>query len=94
MGMPWMSGIELLNKIRGYQPTIRSVIVSGKIDSQLSEEAIAADLKDSIEADSYLHKPLDNPKLLDTVKHLLEASQSRNWKEIAERSLKREEATG
>jgi DNA-binding NtrC family response regulator len=38
--MPSMSGIALLNKIRVLQPTIRSIIVSGKIDSQLSEEAM------------------------------------------------------
>jgi CheY-like chemotaxis protein len=46
--MPSMSGIELLNKIRAYQPTIRSVIVSGKIDAQVSEETLAAELRNRI----------------------------------------------
>lgn len=86
--MPSMSGIELLNKIRGVQPTIRSVIVSGKIDSQVSEEAIVAELRDSIEADSYLHKPLDNTKLLEAIRQLLEESRDRDWKQVAERNLK------
>jgi two-component system phosphate regulon response regulator PhoB len=85
--MPSMSGIELLNKIRGYQPTIRSVIVSGKIDSQLSEEEVASELRDRIEADSYLHKPLDNAKLLDTIKILLGKDEERSWKQIAERNI-------
>ncbi len=85
--MPSMSGIDLLNRIRGYHPMIRSVIVSGKMDSQLSEEAIAGELRDRIEADAYLHKPLDNPKLLDTIKDLLIRDATTSWEKIAERNL-------
>ena len=85
--MPSMSGIELLNRIRGYHPTIRSVIVSGKIDSQLSEVGIAAELRDRIEADTYLHKPLDNPRLLDAIQVLLTKDDTRSWQEVAERNL-------
>jgi CheY-like chemotaxis protein len=85
--MPSMSGIELLNKIRAYQPTIRSVIVSGKIDAQVSEETLAAELRNRIEADAYLHKPIDNPRLIGTIGALLSNSETRDWKEIAERNL-------
>jgi DNA-binding response OmpR family regulator len=85
--MPSMSGIELLNRIRGYHQTIRSVIVSGKIDSQLSEDEVAGELRDRIEADAYLHKPLNNQKLLDTIKVLLDKDETRSWKQIAERNL-------
>lgn len=86
--MPSMSGIALLNKIRELQPTIRSIIVSGKIDSQLSEEAIVEELRDSIEADSYLHKPLDNTKLLEIIRRLLEQTQERDWKQVAGLNLR------
>ena len=85
--MPSMSGIELLNRIRDYQPTIRSVIVSGKIDTQLSEEAIGEELRDRIEADAYLHKPLDNPRLLDTIEVLLREDETRSWKDVAKRNV-------
>lgn len=85
--MPSISGIELLNKIRDYQPTIRSVIVSGKIDAQLSEDAVVEELRDRIEADAYLHKPLNNPKLLDTIKVLLNENEKRSWKDVAKRNI-------
>jgi DNA-binding NtrC family response regulator len=85
--MPSITGIDLLNKIRDYQPTIRSVIVSGKIDTQLSEEAVIDELRDRIEADAYLHKPLDNAKLLDTVTVLLNENATRSWKDIAKRNV-------
>lgn len=86
--MPSMTGIELLNAIRAIQPTIRSVIVSGKIDAAVSEETIGSELRDSIEADAYLHKPLDNTKLVETIKQLLEDGSMRDWKQIAERNLR------
>ncbi len=85
--MPSMSGIALLNEIRRIQPTIRSVIVSGKIDAQVKEEVIATELRESIEADAYLHKPLDNAKLLETIRHLLASDVHRDWKQVAERNL-------
>lgn len=85
--MPTMSGIELLNEIRRYIPTIRSVIVSGKIDAQVSEEAVSAELRNRIEADAYLHKPVDNPRLLETIKPLVDKVESRSWVEIAERNV-------
>jgi DNA-binding response OmpR family regulator len=86
--MPEMTGIALLNELRGCQATIRSIVVSGKIDSEVSEEEIGVELRDSIEADVYLHKPLDNAKLVDVVRKLLEQSEDRDWKQIADRNLK------
>jgi CheY-like chemotaxis protein len=85
--MPTMSGIELLNEIRRYIPTIRSVIVSGKIDAEISEETLTAELRDRIEADAYLHKPVDNPKLLETIKPLIDKVENRSWVDIAERNV-------
>lgn len=85
--MPSMSGIELLNRIRTYRPRIRSVIVSGKIDTQINEESIATELRDRIEADIYLHKPLDNSKLLQAIAHLLTNNEPSDWETIAERNV-------
>jgi len=85
--MPSMSGIELLNGIRAYLPTIRSVIVSGKIDARLTEESVSAELRDRIEADAYLHKPLDNTRLLETVQLLLAQDETRSWVGVAERNI-------
>ena len=85
--MPSMSGIELLNRIRGSQPSIRSVIVSGKLDAQVSEESVSAELRERIEADAYLHKPVENAKLLETVKAVLSNDEKRTWTQVAERNL-------
>ena len=85
--MPSISGIELLNRIRDFQPTIRSIIVSGKIDTQLSEEAVIEELRDRIEADAYLHNPLNNPKLLDTIEVLLREDDTRSWKDVAKKNV-------
>jgi len=85
--MPSMTGIELLNRIRTYHPTIRSVIVSGKIDTQVNEESITTELRDRIEADIYLHKPLENPKLLQAISELLARNETSEWASIAERNL-------
>jgi DNA-binding NtrC family response regulator len=85
--MPSMSGIALLNRIRAHQPTIRSIIVSGKFDVRVTEESVSAELRDRIEADAYLHKPLENEKLLETITSLLSSNESRSWQQIAERNL-------
>lgn len=85
--MPTMSGIELLNEIRSYTPTIRSVIISGKIDVQESEEAVSIELRNRIEADAYLHKPVNNARLLETIAELLSKSDARSWVDIAERNV-------
>lgn len=83
--MPSMTGIELLNEIRVHLPTVRSIIVSGKI--QEKEEEVALELRNSIEADSYLHKPLDNAKLRDMVKQLISQQPAADWVGVAERTL-------
>jgi DNA-binding response OmpR family regulator len=53
----------------------------------LSEEEVSNELRDRIEADAYLHKPLNNPKLLDTIRVLLDKDETRSWREVSERNL-------
>jgi CheY-like chemotaxis protein len=86
--MPTMSGLELLNRLREYSPTIRSIVVSGKVDPNHNEDEISTELRVGIEVDAYFHKPLRNEKLLETVAQLLGQEDLRDWKGVADRVLK------
>lgn len=82
--MPEMRGLELLTRIRKHTPFVRSMIVSGKMDSEPSDEALSAELRESVEADLFLRKPVSNDHLLDSVKSLLEGPRlPQDWKSIA-----------
>src|SRR3954470_20872427 len=58
--MPGMTGLEVLNKIRALHPTIRSIVVSGKVDPQIKEDEVETRLKVELEADAYFSKPVGN----------------------------------
>lgn len=82
--MPAMSGIELLARIRKKRPLIRSIIVSGKIDKEADEGTLSNELKAAVEADIYIHKPVANDRLLQTVSELLaKPATDQSWSEIA-----------
>ncbi|MFY9821122.1 MAG: response regulator [Thermoanaerobaculia bacterium] len=81
--MPDMNGIELLTRIRRLQPFVRSIVVSGKLDRRRSESDISKDLREAVEADVYLHKPVDNDTLLEAVRGLTTAEADRDWKDVA-----------
>jgi CheY-like chemotaxis protein len=85
--MPGMSGLELINKIRGIHPTIRSIVVSGKVDPQLKEDEVETRLKIELEADAYFSKPMKNEQLLETIERLLSLGKDEKWTDIAERVL-------
>ena len=82
--MPAMTGVELLVRIRKQLPLIRSIIVSGQLNSAVEESVIAEELKGSVEAGVYEHKPISNQKLLALVKQVLTREEDTNWKEIAD----------
>lgn len=86
--MPSMSGIELLGKIRRNHPLVRSIIISGKLDSGLAEDKILADIRANVEADVYLHKPVDNERLIAAVGDSARNADDKDWKLIAESRLK------
>src|SRR6185295_11148677 len=65
--MPSMKGLELLTRIRRVQPLVRSILISGKLDSEFDEDTLAADLRRSVEVDVYLHKPVPPKRLKDEV---------------------------
>ncbi len=82
--MPTMDGLELLSRIRRIRPLVRSVVVSGKIDKDANEAELSNELRSSVEADCYVHKPVANEKLLQIVGELLaNARTDQEWKEVA-----------
>ena len=86
--MPTMKGIELLMRIRKRQPLIRSILISGQLDESVDERWLTADLKEKVEVDVYLHKPVSNDRLKEEIHELLEVTGPTNWKGIAERTIK------
>jgi CheY-like chemotaxis protein len=85
--MPGMTGLELLNKIRAIHPTVRSIVVSGKVDPQLKEDEVATQLRVELETDAYFSKPVRNAALLETIEHLLTLGTDQEWVDVAERVL-------
>lgn len=86
--MPKMTGLELLHKIRKHIPMIRSIIVSGKLDNGVDEISMSNDLKQELECDIYLHKPIDNKRLRSAVKELTEGNATEEWEAIGDRIVK------
>ncbi|MBN9660990.1 MAG: response regulator [Acidobacteria bacterium] len=81
--MPGVNGLELLTRIRKIQPLVRSIIISGKLEPNATEKDIAGELKQSVQADAYLHKPLTSGVLLNTMSSLLTREPVADWQAIA-----------
>ena len=81
--MPGVDGLELLARIRKIQPHVRSIIISGKLDAGASETEITSQLRESVEADVFLHKPLSGPKLVGAIEELMASDIPSDWREIA-----------
>jgi CheY-like chemotaxis protein len=91
--MPSMKGTELLTRIRKIQPLVRSIVVSGKLDDLIDEKQLTADLRQNLEADEYLNKPVSNERLLKTVSSLLSEESSADWKGVAMKAVKSRSVT-
>lgn len=85
--MPGMTGLELLARMRKILPFVRCVMVSGKLDDELQESSVLEMLRESVEADVYLHKPVSNDKLRETVLALISRSNFENWTEVASKAV-------
>lgn len=81
--MPGVHGIELLARIRKVQPSVRSIVVSGQLDRNTDEVDIAAQLREQVEADLYLHKPVAGTRLLHAIEALTQGESSADWKGLA-----------
>ena len=86
--MPKMDGVELLVRIRRIQPHIRSIVISGKLESEVDERQLGKDLGEWVEADLYLHKPIAPAKLSEAVKALLQPNESDDWPSLAKQAIR------
>jgi|SRR6266404_5189737 len=80
--MPDRWGIDLLHDIRIKAPQIRSIMISGQLESSMSEEQVKDVLKGRVEVDAYLAKPVSNEVLRQCVEDLLNQEDS-EWIEWA-----------
>ena len=80
--IPSKTGVEVVATIRKKLPLIRSILISGRFDQKLSRSELRDMVREKVEVDEYLHKPV-KPKLLrETVTKLL-AGTAPEWKEVA-----------
>lgn len=84
--MPSMDGVQLLVKIRKRLPFVRSLIVSGKLDTDITTADLSSELRAEVEADRYLHKPLSNDELRGAIDDILKTPQHTDWKAVAKQA--------
>lgn len=89
--MPGMDGLELLTRIRKQQPLVRSIVISGKIDTEVDETQVSKNLGQWVEADAYLHKPVSASKLKEAVHSLVSEQLPDDWQAIARKAVKGQE---
>ena len=81
--MPGVNGLELLARIRKLQPNVKSIVVSGKLDPNTDEKQIATQLREQVEADLYLHKPVAGKRILDGINAITEKQSPTDWQKLA-----------
>jgi len=83
--IPSTTGVEIVAAIRKRLPLVRSVLISGRFDENISRAELRDMVREKVEVDEYLHKPA-KPKLLrETVSRLL-AGGSLDWKDVAKKA--------
>jgi CheY-like chemotaxis protein len=86
--MPSMTGVELLSRIRKKLPLVRAIVISGRLEGAVSEDDLRETIREAVEADYYLHKPVSNERLMKAVEDLIHRPASVDWKEIADRAVR------
>ena len=80
--IPSTTGVEIVAALRKHLPLIRSVLISGRFDANVSRAELRDIVREKVEVDEYLHKPV-KPKLLrETVTRLLMGGTV-DWKKVA-----------
>lgn len=83
--IPPKTGVEIIAAVRKTLPLIRSIVISARFDENVSKSDLREIIREKIEVDEYMHKPV-KPKLLrETVSSLLGAAPL-EWKEVAQKS--------
>ena len=90
--IPPTNGLELLARIRKIQPSVRSVILSGKILDRTAAEVMAV-LEESVDADLYLTKPIEGEDLERAVVELTSKDPPDDYQALARRMKKGRQAT-
>jgi CheY-like chemotaxis protein len=85
--LPKMDGLQLLARIRQMRPMVRSIIISGQIASPTDSRQITDVLRERVQADDYLEKPVSGSDLERHIEALLASEPSSDWKEIGKRML-------
>jgi CheY-like chemotaxis protein len=85
------TGVEVVNAIRKKRPLVRAILISGQIDENVNEESLRELIRDKVEVDLYLHKPVRNKELRAAVTRLLESKQV-DWQDWAKRVQKARES--
>jgi CheY-like chemotaxis protein len=85
--MPGIDGVELLARIRKLRPLVRAIILSGKIDDSLGEREVAKRLREAVEADEFLNKPVSCDGLVASINNLLTAEPPNDWKQVAKKMV-------
>ena len=69
--MPGLNGLELLAELRRTVPTVPVIVMTAHVSVDYAVSALRA------QADEFLTKPLDNAKLVESVKRLVEEGRRR-----------------
>jgi len=83
----------LLVDIRKRLPFVRSLIVSGKLDTDISQADLTTELRAEVEADVYLHKPVSNDELRGAIAELVKSPPAADWKAAAQQASKARRVT-
>jgi CheY-like chemotaxis protein len=81
------TGIEVLNLIRKKRPLVRSILISAQIETTINETELRDLLRDKVEVDLYIHKPVRNRDLREAVSLLLQNKQV-DWQTWAQKVKK------
>jgi len=83
--IPGIDGLELLARIRRLSPLARAIVVSGQLDRAYKEEDLARKLRETVEADAYLSKPISCSTLVELSNTLLGSDTTSDWRKVAAR---------
>lgn len=83
--IPGIDGLELLARIRRLSPLARAIVVSGQLDRAYKQEDLERKLRETVEADAYLKKPVSCDELVSISNRLLGEDTAADWKHIATR---------
>jgi len=83
--IPSKTGVEIVAAIRKKLPLVKSILVSARFDEQVPQSKLRDMIRETVEVDEYMHKPVQPKALRETVTRLLEGT-SVEWKDMASKA--------